>query len=203
MEKDSIRYEQNRVLNAHPFFSDAFNALDKNDPFLCENKTSGASIVRDILAKFKAGMTLSTKQVACVEKIWSDIQVQAINDARSGPAPIGRDTKAGTILANKWKLTSYGWTNKMMVEFENGSTCWVSVPKRPFGEDVENGDLEDVKIILTATFKPSQDKRSFCFGSRPTVKIVNSLFVNGPVGVGKSEAIKKVVRRDEGDHQFL
>lgn len=88
-------------------------------------------------------------------------------DANRGPAPEGRVEVQGEVLSVKWQDNDWGGSLKWLVELENGSRVWGSVPSVLWDSGkapVARGD----KVRFKATFTRSDDDETFAFAKRPT-----------------------------------
>ena len=87
-----------------------------------------------------------------------------------GLAPVGRQKVCGKVLSTKIVESTFGSSLKMLVELENHSKVWVTVPA---AADVD----KDANVEFTATFELSNTTPDphFAFGKRPSnLKILNS-----------------------------
>lgn len=95
----------------------------------------------------------------------------AENRKNKGTAPEGRETVAGTVKAIKEATSSFmvgardavAVTYKMLVELDDKSTVYGSVPKSLF-KDIEAGS----KVTFAATFERSNDDSTHAFYKRPS-----------------------------------
>jgi hypothetical protein len=123
--------------------------------------------VQDVLAKLNQYGSLSERQAAAVlTSLAKDVQIAASKAAQAtevkGDAPTGRVKVTGRILSLKTQESDFGPTEKMLLQLENNSRVWLTVPGKA---EIIKGDT----ITVTATFTPSKDDKSFAFGSRPTM----------------------------------
>lgn len=127
------------------------------------------SFYADLLAKLGRYGELSLNQAAAVERNMArDIEARDRKLAEAtierGPVPTGRIEITGKVLTTKW-VEGFAYnqsTLKMLVELENGSKVWGTVPSRI--NDLERGDT----VTFTATVEASNDDASFGFFKRPT-----------------------------------
>ena len=78
------------------------------------------------------------------------------------PCPIGKVTIEGVVLKIKSVLTQFGYTNKMIVESEQGYRVYGSIPGT-----VDYPEI-GTKIRFNATVERSKDDSTFGFFKRPT-----------------------------------
>jgi hypothetical protein len=126
------------------------------------------SFVKDVLSKLNQWGSLSERQAAAVvTSLARDLEFAARKAAQAtevkGPAPTGRVTVTGKVLSTKVQESQYGETLKMLLQLENNSRVWLTVPSKASAERGET-------LTVTATFQVSKDDPSFAFGSRPVVK---------------------------------
>lgn len=127
------------------------------------------SFYADLLAKLGRYGELSLNQAAAVERNMArDIEARDRKLAEAtierGPVPTGRIEITGKVLTTKW-VEGFAYnqsTLKMLVELDNGSKVWGTVPSRI--SDLERGDT----VSFTATVEASNDDASFGFFKRPT-----------------------------------
>ena len=94
-----------------------------------------------------------------LQKTMNSIKPVAVE---KGEAPIGRQTIKATVLTTKLFDGFYGMEYKMMVELENNSTVYGSVPS-------SLGIVEcGVQIQFTATFSHATDDNTHAFFKRPS-----------------------------------
>lgn len=143
--------------------------------YLEANRESN-SFYHDLLRKIDKYGGLTPNQTAAVERgMVRDAEAKARRDAEvtktRGPVPTGRIEITGTVLSTKW-VQGFAYnqsTLKMLVELENGSKVWGTVPSRN-ENDIERG----VKVTFTATVEASKDDASFGFFKRPTVATITT-----------------------------
>lgn len=135
-------------------------------PGLAEALKTEHPIVKEIAYKFEKYGNMSEKQAALVLKLAAEA------NRPKGEAPIGRVTVKATVINTKEVENMYrhsyyspAFTLKMLVEFENGSRGWMTVPA---AVEVTKG----TKIEVTATFERKPLEPSFAFGKRPIVKVL-------------------------------
>lgn len=121
--------------------------------------------IKDVIWKLNQYGRLSEHQVKAVIKAWDREKNPPIEPDR-GPAPEGRVIVIGKVLATKLVENDFGQTEKMLVELENLSKVWVTVPISL------KGDIKGKQIELTATFTVSKDDKSFAYGKRPRAKLI-------------------------------
>ena len=86
-----------------------------------------------------------------------------------GIAPVGKVLVSGTVLATKIQESMYGESLKMLVELENYSTVWGSVPAKFCGQCQERGlNYKGTKVQFEAQFEQAQDDKTHSFFKRPT-----------------------------------
>lgn len=136
--------------------------------------TEGDGIHEDVFAAGvaevvnKAGRyTLSEKQVAWVRSAVDRLRARRVEReverATAAPAPTGRVTVEGDVVAIKTVDTRWGSSTKMMVKTAAGWRCYVAVPAA-LGV-VERGQ----RVAFVATLTPAADDPTMAFGNRPTV----------------------------------
>lgn len=122
---------------------------------------------KDVLRKLDQYGSLSEKQVAAVlQSVQRDIErakeaAVAVTVVK-GDAPSGRVTVTGNVLSTKIVEREFGSTLKMLVQLDNNSRVWCTVPS---GSNVERNN----RVTFTATFEVSKDDKSFAFGKRPVM----------------------------------
>lgn len=122
---------------------------------------------------FKYGYLTDAQMEWLVKSMKLDIQraEKKKHITKAGMAPDGRTTVTGKILSLKWYGGYYGETLKMLVELENKSRIFCTVPARdadtgkPLAVTLNVGDVVTVKATFTR-----KDDPSFSIGKRPAVK---------------------------------
>ena len=79
------------------------------------------------------------------------------------PAPQGKATVTGTVVAIKVQDTQWGTSVKFTVKADEGFSVWSTIPAS-IVDEVEIGD----RVEFTATLTPSDRDESFAFATRPT-----------------------------------
>lgn len=156
----TIYTKRQEFLTANPALAEALKTA--NDPIHARN-----GFAQDVLRKLDQYGSLSPAQVnAVVASLKRDVEFAARKAAEAlepkGDAPSGRVTITGTVVSLKSVESQWGFATKMLVKLGNGSKVWLTAPSR---ETIERGDT----VTVTATFKVSDDDRSFAFGSRPVL----------------------------------
>lgn len=136
---------------------EAFEADKVKNPF-----------IKDVIYKLNRYGNLSERQVEAVITAWDRKKNSPVEPDR-GPAPEGRQTIIGKILAYKCYENDWGVHEKIMVELENLSKVWVTIPKSLKDKVSE---IKGKQIELTATFTASKDDKSFAYGKRPIAKFL-------------------------------
>lgn len=134
----------------------------------------------DIIRALVKWGSISDKQWAylgkCLERIAGakaalDTRVadEAAKHANSKPAPEGKVVVQGKIISTKVSENNFGgYDYKMLVEHADGWRVWVTIPAA-LGDAQKGWEVE-----FTATLKPSDDDKYFCFGTRPSkASIIN------------------------------
>ena len=139
--------------------------------------------------------TYTERQIAALQRV-ADQRVARAAEAAEHPAPEGRVVVTGEITSAKVVSGDYGDSYKVLVKDDKGFKVWCSLPKAQVDEaydawyaensesvhmygnavwflgtgyaDEKQGGVKGRRITFTATLKPSDDDKSFAFGSRPT-----------------------------------
>lgn len=156
----SLWNKREKFLAANPEFAQAI--LNLEAPVHAKN-----SFARDVVSKLGQYGSLSEKQVnAVVASLKRDVEYASQKatgvEEVKGDAPSGRVAVKGVVLSTKVQEGFYGAQLKMLLKLENNSKVWVTVPSKAY---VEKGQT----LTVTATWTPSQDDKSFAYGSRPVV----------------------------------
>ena len=144
--------------------------------------------LRDLRSKVRQYGSLSEKQEAfalglhkqAVETIDASVNEVAIREAAIAAgvrAPEGRQTVKGTIKSIKWVDSDFGGAYKTLVELENGTRVYGTLPSNQISESYETSQgwiafaaEKDDKVEITATFEVSQKDILFGFFKRPKFK---------------------------------
>lgn len=152
----AIWNKRQAFLKDNPEFATAIETID--EPVHAQN-----SFAKSVVGQLNQWGSLSVKQVnAVVASLARDIAKAAAPVEVKGDAPTGRVPVTGQVVSIKTQDGFYGPVQKMLIVLENNSKVWVTVPSKA---SVEKGQT----ITVTATWTPSNDDKSFAFGSRPTV----------------------------------
>lgn len=90
-------------------------------------------------------------------------RIRAEARARKGVAPVGRVEVEGVVRRVKKEQGYYGETFKMLVELDNLSTVWGTLPSAlAFPEGIEGK-----RVFFTATFEHAKDDNTHAFFTRP------------------------------------
>lgn len=122
--------------------------------------------IKDVIAKLNRYGSLSERQVEAVEKAYIKENMPKEPEPDRGPAPSGRQTVIGNVLAVKTYESAWGYQEKMLVELDNLSKIWVTIPRSI------STDIKGKKIEITATFTVSKDDKSFAYGKRPKASLL-------------------------------
>lgn len=126
---------------------------------------AGNHFVKDVLSKLDRYGDLSEKQVAAITASLARDLTRAAQQAAEalevkGDAPSGRVDVTGTVLSVQDRETDFGTVTKLLIKLDNNAKVWVTAPS---SEAIERND----RVTIRATWTPSQDDKSFAFGSRP------------------------------------
>lgn len=151
-EKLKIEKKCNEYLNEYPQLVIALN---------CDHR-----IVADIKSRFRKYGSMSDKQRELVMKLYHEEKEKKARwekrKKESGPTPEGRVEMSGKVVSIKTKETQWGSTEKMLVELENGSRVYGTVPTAIC--HIEKG----AQISFRATVTQSKDDHTFGFFKRPS-----------------------------------
>jgi hypothetical protein len=150
-----------RFIAANPKIAEAEKQID--DPVHAKN-----GFARDVLGKLRQYGSLSDRQVSAVlGSLAKDIEfaarraaVKANEVVPTTPAPEGRITVSGKILAIKTQYSAFGAVEKMLIVLADGNKVYVS---KPNGSSVQREET----VSIMATFERSKTDEHFSFGSRP------------------------------------
>ena len=144
--------------------------------------------LRDLRSKVRQYGSLSEKQEAfaldlhkqAIETIDASVNEVAIREAAIAAgvrAPEGRQTVKGTIKSIKWVDSDFGGAYKTLVELDNGTRVYGTLPSNQISESYETSQgwiafaaEKDDKVDITATFEVSQKDILFGFFKRPKFK---------------------------------
>lgn len=87
---------------------------------------------------------------------------EILSQSITGESPEGRETIRGKVLGLPVVEGYYGMTCKVMVELDNGTTVYGTLPTKLY--DAELGDV----IEFTATFNRAEDSTTHSFFKRPS-----------------------------------
>jgi hypothetical protein len=126
------------------------------------------TFAQDVIGKLDRFGSISENQMnAVIASLARDIEFAAKRaleaETPKGDAPVGRVTVTGTVLSTKEVESDFGPTTKMLMQLDNNSRVWMTVPR---SAEVERG----MTLTVTATFTVSETDKSFAFGKRPTLK---------------------------------
>ncbi|UOK16777.1 hypothetical protein [Vibrio phage phiKT1024] len=85
-----------------------------------------------------------------------------LEQSLKGDAPNGKQTIKAKVIGLPIRENYYGIQHKMMIELENKSTAYGSLPAKII--DAEIGDI----VELTATFESCEEDKTHAFFKRPT-----------------------------------
>ena len=145
----------------------------------------GVATLNDMRQRIRRSGVLSDKQLALVEKLYSEALAKLDQDRERAEqvaaavasglrAPEGRVAVDGTVVSAKWVDSDFGGAYKCLVDFGNGTRAYGTLPSS--SDNVERGS----KVSFTATFEVSAKDPLFAFYKRPTKWVV------APVGAGES-----------------
>ncbi len=138
---------------------------------------SGNNFVQDVVSKLQRYGAISARQMECLiqamnrDIVRSNERKQKDIENPRGESPVGRSEVTGTVLSTKWKggeESGFGAVLKMLVELENRSKVWCSVPR---GCDES---IKGCRISVKATWTQSPTDKCFSFGTRPVVVILEA-----------------------------
>jgi hypothetical protein len=132
--------------------------------YLVGDKRGTHHILDNMGKSLKQWGRLTDKQVEFARKLVAESKkpkVKAKPENKS-PAPEGKVTVEGEVVAIKWQENMYGGCEKMVVKTKKGWAVWVTVPQAIC--DLQRGDI----VRFSATLKRSDRDKSFAFGKRPT-----------------------------------
>jgi hypothetical protein len=116
---------------------------------------------------------LTAKQIEAAARVFerkaARAAAAAAEEAAKVPAPEGKHTVTGTVVATKWQDPYNGYgagTPKMLVALE-GWKAWATVPSAIL-DGMLLMDLRGAEVTFTATFERSAGDESFAIAKRPT-----------------------------------
>jgi hypothetical protein len=149
-----------RVTARDAFFADR--------PGLAETLAVTHPILQDMARKLYLYGSLSEKQLAFAAKLATEATAPKPPEESHVPAPEGRVTVRGAVVAIKTQDSAWGTQVKMLVKVDTdgGSwLCWSTVPDSVLG--VDEG-LRGATIEFSATLTRSDRDSHFAFAKRPT-----------------------------------
>lgn len=157
-----VYLQREKFLADNPVFAKAIETIES--PVHAKN-----TFAQDVVRKLGQYGSLSERQVsAVIASLARDVAkanpVEVV-EVPKGDAPIGRVTVKGLVLNTKDQASDFvpgGWVKKMLLQLENNSRVWMTVPSK---HDVAKGET----VVVTATFTVSKDDKSFAFGARPSI----------------------------------
>lgn len=90
-----------------------------------------------------------------------------LNKKIKAKAPVGRRSVKGVVRCLKNVVSQFGVTTKMLIEAENKSTMWGTVPNNLI-DHVQTNSV----ITFTATFEPSSEDPTHAFFKRPSKAVI-------------------------------
>lgn len=179
--KDGRQQHYSESLKCSGDMLDFINSDEFKELQLCDVRKSRTWIYNGVENCYVEFGTFSKKLSNDIRRVmleWSnhntrieDENKQKVLEERAklkGIAPESKQTIRGVVLSSKITEGYYGFEHKMMVELENKSTVYGSVPKAIC--DVEAGD----EIEFSANFEHSKSDKTHSFYKRPTkAKIIN------------------------------
>lgn len=142
-------------------------------PGLAEDFAMDHHIIRDIKARFEEYRTLSDKQVALVRKIATELRTPRVTEEHV-PAPTGRVTFKGKVVAARSVESAYGTALKITVKVSTpkGSwLAWMTAPRAVLDDAGDHGGIRGCDVEITATLTAGRDPH-FAFGKRPNGKVL-------------------------------
>ena len=144
----------------------------------------GVATLNDMRQRIRRSGVLSDKQLALVEKLYSEALAKLDQDRERAEqvaaavasglrAPEGRVAVEGAVVSTKWVESDFGGAYKALVDFGNGTRAYGTLPSS--SDQVERGS----RVSFTATFEVSAKDPLFAFYKRPTKWVV------APVGAGE------------------
>jgi len=123
--------------------------------------------VRQIAYRASLAWKLTDNELAALERA-----VTRAEEVRARPpasdAPEGKATVTGKVLSTKVQQSMYGSSLKMLVELDDFSKAWGSVPQKLCDLLGNDGLLVGARFTFTADFTRSGDDAKFAFFKRPT-----------------------------------
>ena len=126
---------------------------------------NGVVVAKDSSRSYLANSWLVSSEKS-IEALRSIYEKKLEEDKKKESAPSWKDGRfevSGVIKSTKWVDSAYGSSLKMLVELDDGRSCWGSVPSKL--DEVDRGDL----VSFKATFSKSSDDDKFAFFKRPSV----------------------------------
>ena len=143
-------------------------------PGLAEALETDHHIVQDIKANFAHFRSLSDKQIALVLKLANEVANPKPEEAHV-PAPEGKQTFQGRVVAVKLQEGYYGDSLKATVKVDTPDGSWVAwgtAPKLLLDLACDHGGLRGCKVEITATLTRSDRDEHFAFMKRPRGKML-------------------------------
>lgn len=132
-------------------------------------------ILRDLGAKLRQYHELSDKQIALAMKIVHELDNPQAAEVQV-PAPVGKQTFRGVIVAKKTHEGAYGNSVKITVKVTTDAGVWLAwgtAPQALFDQAQKHGyRLKGAEVELTATLKAGREPH-FAIMSRPRGKVLS------------------------------
>jgi hypothetical protein len=165
----AVEIKKAREAEKRQKFLDANEGLES--AFNCQHR-----IVQDIKSKFSTYGSLSEKQVAFVLKLAAEASKPAVAKVEEAhtPAPEGRVSFMGLVVASKSVDTEWGVQIKITVKVETTDGSWLAwgtCPASILSECANEGGVRGKRVEITATLKRGRDEH-FALMSRPNGRVV-------------------------------
>lgn len=181
-DRSAFLLEVGRVKEARAVEIKKEREAAKRAKFLAENEGLEAAfacphnIVQDIKARFEQWGSISERQVALVMKLASEASKPKPQyaDDRHTPAPEGRVTFQGLVVASKVVDSMYGSQVKITVKVETRDGVWLAwgtCPAAVLDATCNEGGVRGKTVEITATLKQGRDAH-FALMSRPAGRVL-------------------------------
>ena len=133
-------------------------------------------IVADIAARFVRYGSMTEPQVKLVMKLADEARTPRPEEAHV-PAPEGKVTFRGTVVATKVYDDDWGESIKMTVKVQESGGCWLAwgtAPSSMLSAVLNNGGLRGHAVEVTATLRRGRDAH-FALMSRPRGVVLDAV----------------------------
>ena len=128
-----------------------------------------SEFIQSVVDQAKRGKGISDRQVEYLERAIVREEEKLAKKAMKGEAPEGRVSVVGKVVSMKLVDSMYGQVFKMLVELDNFSTVWGSVPSKLHDLYQAAGvQPEGIWVSFEASFERAEDDSSHAFFKRPT-----------------------------------